>query len=122
MTWRAGACKFIYMSARTTIDRSSRDREASEAFEDIISVFCSTTDSDDMKALFDDLFTSSEIGDMITRWLLMADLYKGRPQREIAESRNLSLCKITRGSRMLKKEGGFMRRLLSSRYDDHTHI
>ena len=99
------------------------EEEARNAFEDMISVFASTCDTDDMKALFDDLLTESEIKDLITRWLLMDDIYRGKPQREIAAARGLSLCKITRGSRMLKKEGGFMRRLLSSRYDeDHTHI
>ena len=111
------------MSAKTVAaPDKAREKEATEAFEDIISVFCSTTDKEDMKALFDDLFTSSEVNDMINRWLLMMDLYKGKPQREIAESRKLSLCKITRGSKMLKKEDGFMHRLLSSRYDDHLHI
>lgn len=111
------------MSTRTAAaSSSSREREAKEAFEDIISVFCSVTESDDMKALFDDLFTESEMRDMVDRWLLMTDLYKGKPQREIAEERRLSLCKITRGSKMLKKEDGFMHRLLSSRYDDHLHI
>ena len=111
------------MSTRTTAaSSSSREREAKEAFEDIISVFCSVTERDDMKALFDDLFTESEMRDMVDRWLLMTDLYKGKPQREIAEERRLSLCKITRGSKMLKKEDGFMHRLLSSRYDDHLHI
>lgn len=111
------------MSTRTAAaSSSSREREAKEAFEDIISVFCSVTENDDMKALFDDLFTESEMRDMVDRWLLMTDLYKGKPQREIAEERRLSLCKITRGSKMLKKEDGFMHRLLSSRYDDHLHI
>ncbi len=101
---------------------AAKEKEAKEAFDDIINVFCSTTDEEDMKALFSDLFTESEMKDFCTRWLLMTDLYKGRPQRDIAEARNLSLCKITRGSKMLKKEDGFMRRLLSSRYDDHLHI
>ena len=111
------------MSTRTAAaSSSSREREAKEAFEDIISVFCSVTESDDMKALFDDLFTESEMRDMVDRWLLMTDLYKGKPQREIAEERKLSLCKITRGSKMLKKEDGFMHRLLSERFDDHIHI
>ncbi len=100
----------------------NRTSEEQKAFDDIISVFCSTADEEEMRALFDDLFTASEVKDLITRWLLMDDLYKGKPQREIAEARKLSLCKITRGSKMLKKEDGFMHRLLSSRYDDHIHI
>ena len=110
------------MSATKTTMAPDREKEAKKAFEDIISVFCSIDDESEMKALFDDLFTSSEVKDMINRWLLMTDLYKGKPQREIAEERKLSLCKITRGSKMLKKEDGFMHRLLSSRYDDHIHI
>ena len=100
----------------------NRTSEEQKASDDIISVFCSTADEEEMRALFDDLFTASEVKDLITRWLLMDDLYKGKPQREIAEARKLSLCKITRGSKMLKKEDGFMHRLLSSRYDDHIHI
>ncbi len=99
-----------------------KEKEAEKAFEDIIDIFASVTDKDEMKALFDDMFTPAEMNDMVNRWLLMNDIYTGKPQRAIAKDRNLSLCKITRGSKMLKKENGFMHRLLSSRYDDHIHI
>ena len=99
-----------------------REREAIEAYDDIINVFAATTDEEDMKALFDDMFTDSERRDLVNRWLLMKDIYQGKPQRQIAADRSLSLCKITRGSRMLKKENGFMRRLLASRTVDNSHI
>ena len=99
-----------------------REREAIEAYDDIINVFAATTDEEDIKALFDDMFTDSERRDLVNRWLLMKDIYQGKPQRQIAADRSLSLCKITRGSRMLKKENGFMRRLLASRSVDNSHI
>ena len=99
-----------------------KDKEAREAYDDIINVFSATTDEEDMKALFDDMFTESERRDFVNRWLLMKDIYQGKPQRQIAADRSLSLCKITRGSRMLKKENGFMRRLLASRSEDNSHI
>ena len=99
-----------------------REREAIEAYDDIINVFAATTDEEDMKALFDDMLTDSERRDLVNRWLLMKDIYQGKPQRQIAADRSLSLCKITRGSRMLKKENGFMRRLLASRSVDNSHI
>ena len=99
-----------------------REREAIEAYDDIINVFAATTDEEDMKALFDDMFTDSERRDLVNRWLLMKEIYQGKPQRQIAADRSLSLCKITRGSRMLKKENGFMRRLLASRSVDNSHI
>ncbi len=96
--------------------------EGRSAFADMIKVFTKIDDEEDMKRLFDDMFTSAEVDDFLLRWLLMDDLYRGKSQRDIAKNRSISLCKITRGSKMLKKKEGFMRNLLSSRYDDHLHI
>jgi hypothetical protein len=40
------------------------------------------------------------------------EIARGTPQREIAKDLGLSLCKITRGSRELKKEGSPFRKML----------
>jgi len=61
---------------------------------------------------FYSLFTSAEADEMAKRWALVKELARGTPQRKIAEQFNLSLCKITRGSRELKKPGSPFRRLL----------
>jgi TrpR family transcriptional regulator, trp operon repressor len=58
------------------------------------------------------LFTPSEADEIAKRWALVKDLAKGRPQREIAKDLGLSLCKITRGSRELKKENSSFKRML----------
>ncbi len=58
------------------------------------------------------LLTTSEIDEIAKRWALVKDLAKGLPQREIAAKLGLSLCKITRGSRELKKDNSPFRRLL----------
>ena len=97
-------------------------KEEQEAKEYLLDLLCSITDKEEMNALLDDLLTEKEHIDIIQRYLLMDDLYKGISQRDIASKRRMSLCKITRGSRMLKKKDGYMKKLLSSRYDDHTHI
>ena len=56
------------------------------------------------------LLTQAEIADIAGRWALIKALKQKIPQREIAKSLGLSLCKITRGSREMKKENsGFMR-------------
>ncbi len=96
--------------------------EGQRALEDILNVACQIDDPNEMRSLFEDLFTEAEISDFVLRWLLMDDLKRGKSQRDIAKSRNISLCKITRGSQMLKKKNGFMRSLLSERYDDHLHL
>ncbi|MEA4859832.1 Trp operon repressor [bioreactor metagenome] len=91
-------------------------------YEDLISIFAKTTDPEEMKKLFEEMLTPSERKDLVLRWNLMKDLYRGLPQREIAASYGISLCKITRGSKILKQKDSYCKRLLSDRYDDHLHI
>ena len=91
-------------------------------YDDMIKLFTQVESEEDMKALFDDMFTQAEIRDFTIRWKLMNDLYEHVPQRTIAQELRISLCRITRGSRMLKKKDGYVRRRLRERYDDHLHI
>ena len=51
-----------------------------------------------------ELLTDNELKDMENRWILMEMLNKGVTQREIAKELKISLCKITRGSKLLKDE------------------
>lgn len=96
--------------------------EEKKAYRDFVSILTSIDSEEETEALLDDLLTDKEVLDIIDRLLVLDDLYRGKSQREIASNRSMSLCKITRGSKMLKKKDGFMRRLLSARYDDHVHI
>lgn len=98
----------------------SEEEENAKQF--LIELLCNIGQSEEMESLIDDLLTPKEILDIVDRYLIMDDIYRGKSQRDIASSRKMSLCKITRGSKMLKKKNGFMRNLLSVRYDDHTHI
>lgn len=110
------------MNEKNSKERIINTEEGRKAFDDLVDIFTHIDDRNEMLSLFEDLFTDAEINDFILRFLLMDDLYKGKSQRDIASNRHISLCKITRGSRMLKKKEGFMRRLLSSKYDDHLHL
>ncbi|MBP6959505.1 MAG: transcriptional regulator, partial [Spirochaetia bacterium] len=65
-----------------------------------------------IEEFFYSLFTSAEADEMAKRWALVKELAKGTPQRKIAAELGLSLCKITRGSRELKKPGSAFRQLL----------
>ncbi|MCR4823500.1 MAG: trp operon repressor [Treponema sp.] len=58
------------------------------------------------------LFTPAELNDFAKRWLLVREIDKGTTQREIAKKFHISLCKITRGSRELKKDESAFRKLL----------
>jgi TrpR family transcriptional regulator, trp operon repressor len=58
------------------------------------------------------LLTPSEMDEIAKRWALVKQIASGQPQREIAKDLGLSLCKITRGSRELKKESSAFKRML----------
>jgi len=61
-----------------------------------------------------DLLTPSEIDEISLRWELVKRLDRGQSQRAIAAELGLSLCKITRGSRVLKQPGSAVRAVLKS--------
>ena len=80
--------------------------------DELIRVFTEIGDSDDMARFFDEIFTPKERTDLIMRWQLLKELHAGEPQRAIAARHRISLCKITRGSRILKQEDSVTRSLL----------
>jgi TrpR family trp operon transcriptional repressor len=58
------------------------------------------------------LLTPAEIADVAGRWALVKALREKTSQRDIAKDLGVSLCKITRGSRELKKENSAFARIL----------
>ena len=58
------------------------------------------------------LLTPGEIADVAGRWALVKALRENKSQREIAKDLGVSLCKITRGSRELKKPNSAFVRIM----------
>jgi len=70
---------------------------------------------DDEKIIEDflkSLLTKNEISDISSRWELVKLLDQGISQRKISEALGLSLCKITRGSRELRKKNSSFRHMI----------
>ena len=63
-----------------------------------------------------EILTPAEAQGISSRWELVKRLDGGQSQRAIASELGLSLCKITRGSRELKKPHSALRTML-----DHHH-
>lgn len=72
-------------------------------------------DADFIKRFFDDLCTPAERQDFAKRWLLVREIDKGTTQREIAKKIHISLCKITRGSKVLRKPKSAFREMLDEK-------
>jgi TrpR family trp operon transcriptional repressor len=71
-----------------------------------------TEDAQLVKDFLLELLTPAETADIADRWALVKALDKKVPQRIIAKNLGLSLCKITRGSREIKKPNSAFRRML----------
>lgn len=87
---------------------------------DTVKEICKIVTTCDESLVFDFfkcIFTPAELKDLANRWLLVKEIDKGVTQREIAEKYNMSLCKITRGSKELNKEDSAFRKILDKLKD-----
>ena len=86
---------------------------------DIYTLFASIKNEKEAEQLLQDILTPQELESVAERWQLIQALERGVPQRKIAETLNISISKITRGSRMLQYGGGgfrhFLKKLKKSR-------
>lgn len=82
--------------------------------EAIVDIFTEITDRNTMRRFFAEIFTETERRDLSLRWKLMQQLRQGLPQREIAANLGISLCKITRGAKLVNNSKSATSRLLKS--------
>lgn len=88
------------------------DPAVAENIGELSSAFAATSDPHLIESFLRSLLTPAETADVAARWALVKALADHVPQREIAKELGLSLCKITRGSRELKKEESPFRKML----------
>ena len=66
-----------------------------------------------LETLLAEIFTPRELHDFALRLRLLRMLCDGVSQRKITAALGISLCKITRGSRILKNPGSVVKKLLT---------
>lgn len=80
--------------------------------KDLAQIIAQIDDPKLAKQFLEDILTPSEREEIDLRLKLMRMLMKGMSQREIAKKLGISLCKITRGSAVLKYGKGSIEKLL----------
>ena len=66
----------------------------------------------DMYNFLQELFTEAELNDLSKRWRILKLLNEGVTQREIAKILNVSLCKVTRGAKIIKNKDAIVTKYL----------
>lgn len=105
MTKNAGRAIMLLMIETT-------NSAVADSFSEICKILSQCKSPDEAEEFLSCLCTPAEREDFSKRWLSVKELYKGTPQREIAKKFNMSLCKITRGSRELRKENSAFKKIL----------
>ena len=76
--------------------------------------------------LIKEMLSESEIATLSKRWRILSMLAEGRTQRDIVKELNVSLCKVTRGSKILKDKNSvitkyFMEDSKNGNTNNHKH-
>jgi len=88
------------------------------AVTEVVKVFTEIDNTRLMTAFFEEIFTPAESQDVALRWRLMTMLHRGISQRQIASELGISLCKITRGAKIIKNRRSATRRLLDREFGE----
>ncbi len=83
-----------------------------KAQKELMQVFAELDDVEDVEQFCREILTAKELDDLYLRWQLLKELHQKIPQRTIAANHGISLCKITRGSKILKDKGSITLKLL----------
>jgi TrpR family trp operon transcriptional repressor len=85
-----------------------------KSMREIARALAETNDPQYILHFLNSLLTPNEIREISSRWELVKLLDQGHSQRRIAQQLGLSLCKITRGSRELKKKNSPFKRMIAT--------
>lgn len=86
------------------------------AYKELAGVISELSSPEDIEKFFMEILTENERTDLSLRWDLLKKLHKNMPQRVIANELHISLCRITRGSRILKSGDSIIKKILDEKY------
>ena len=84
-----------------------------ENIKEIAGLLAETNQKKLILEFLESLLTPAELEAISSRWEIVKRLDQGISQRKIAKELHLSLCKITRGSKELKKVNSPMKKMIS---------
>ena len=80
--------------------------------DEIGEILANLSNKDDVKTFINELLTECEIEDISQRWNILKLLSANETQRSISSAISVSLCKVTRGAKIIKNEKSLIRKIL----------
>ena len=88
--------------------------------KEISKIIAGLKDDKKVYQILNELLTESETDVLSKRWQILKMLTEGATQREIAKELGVSLCKVTRGAKLLK-ENSIVKKHLKGDKNDKTN-
>lgn len=104
-------CVSIYSNV-SVHSNVSIDRYTMKEIKEISKILGAIQEDQLIERFFKEILTPYEIKEISDRWALVKLLEEGMSQRKIAKKLGISLCKITRGSRELKRKNSALKRII----------
>lgn len=68
-----------------------------------------------------EILTDAEVETLSKRWCIIKMLFEGMSQREIAKELKVSLCKVTRGAKILKNSKSIINQVLKENHNEQNN-
>ena len=83
-----------------------------EQIKEISTIVKNINNNEEIENFFKELLTESELETLSKRWRILNMLKEGFTQREISKELSVSLCKVTRGSKIIKNKDSIITKYL----------
>ena len=83
-------------------------RNKTDEISSISSILACENNANNVSSFIIEMLTKAELETLSKRWQILKMLANGTTQRAIAKELNVSLCKVTRGSQILKKKNSIV--------------
>ncbi len=80
--------------------------------KEIANLIAKMNTEDDIYGFLSEMLTESELSVLSKRWRIINMLKQGATQREVSKELSVSLCKVTRGAKILKNNASVTNRYL----------
>jgi TrpR family trp operon transcriptional repressor len=94
------------------------NRNINNDITEIASILADGNNAGEIKNFIIELLTEAETETLSKRWRILKMLKEGRTQRDIAKELKVSLCKVTRGSQILKNKKSTVAKYLTKEKED----
>ena len=88
------------------------NRNKNKEITDIINFLTNLKNQNEIINFMTEILTQAELETLSKRWRIINMLNNGMTQRDIAQKLQVSLCKVTRGAKILKDKNSIVRKYL----------